>query len=190
MRRNLDYSDDVSPTADDRRQLAILAAAVDLITDRGWNGLAMRTVAERAGVSLTTIYDRWPTKADLALAAIQSVTLNQEWSLEAIRELFERRPNLVLCLVSIQRAEPSRRAAIDEQFEQILVAPLRQAAIDTSGGELDVETANILALLGPAFLFVRNVVFERPVSTNEFNTLAKLIERIARSYGTDQSPPG
>lgn len=142
----------------------------------------MRAIAERAGVSLTTIYQFWPTKTDLALAAVQSVTLAQEWSLESIRDLFAERPNLVLCLVSIRRADPSRRAAIDEQFAQVLVGPLREAAIDASGGALDDDSASMLALLGPAFLFVRSIVLERPVNATELKTLADLIDRAARTF--------
>lgn len=145
----------------------------------------MRAIAERAGVSLSTIYQHWPTKTDLALAAIRSATISQDWTLDSIRDLFTDRPNLVLCLVSIQRADPSRREVIDEQFAQVLVSPLREAAMAASGGELDEDTANMIALLGPAFLFVRSVVLEDPVSTEELNRLAGLIDRVARTFSPE-----
>lgn len=173
----------MSPAPENHRRQVILDATVELIVEGGWAGLAMRAIAERAGVSLTTIYHFWPTKTDLALAAVQSVTLAQDWSLESIRDLFADRPNLVLCLVSIQRADPSRRAAIDEQFAQVLVGPLRDAAIEASGGELDDDTASMIALLGPAFLFVRSIVLERPVNATELERLADLIDRTARTFG-------
>jgi AcrR family transcriptional regulator len=46
---------------------AILAAAAELLLDRGLPGVSMDAVAERAGVSKATIYRWWPTKETLAL---------------------------------------------------------------------------------------------------------------------------
>jgi len=46
---------------------AILAAAAELLLDRGLPGVSMDVVAERAGVSKATIYRWWPTKETLAL---------------------------------------------------------------------------------------------------------------------------
>ncbi|MGW9214002.1 TetR/AcrR family transcriptional regulator [Embleya sp. NPDC055664] len=55
-----------STTADD----AILAAARALLAEGGWAGLAMGDVATRAGVAKTTLYRRWHSKHDLAIAAV------------------------------------------------------------------------------------------------------------------------
>lgn len=49
----------------DRR---VLDAAWDLLVDRGYAGLSVDEVAERAGVAKTTLYRRWPTKDHLAIA--------------------------------------------------------------------------------------------------------------------------
>jgi AcrR family transcriptional regulator len=46
---------------------AILAAAAELLLDRGLPGVSMDAVAERAGVSKATIYRWWATKETLAL---------------------------------------------------------------------------------------------------------------------------
>jgi AcrR family transcriptional regulator len=54
---------------------AILAAAADLLLDRGLPGVSMDAVAERAGVSKATIYRWWPTKESLALDMLYS-----EWT--------------------------------------------------------------------------------------------------------------
>lgn len=59
---------------------AILDAAVELFTEHGYDGLSMERVAERAGVGKATIYRRYPTKADLVLAAIACVIQDQESS--------------------------------------------------------------------------------------------------------------
>ncbi len=49
---------------------AILEAAAEEISDKGYGGLSIEAVAERAGVNKTTVYRRWPTKAELALEAL------------------------------------------------------------------------------------------------------------------------
>jgi AcrR family transcriptional regulator len=48
---------------------AILAAAVQLLAERGLAAMSIEEVAARAGVGKTTIYRRWPSKGLLALDA-------------------------------------------------------------------------------------------------------------------------
>lgn len=52
---------------------AILQAALDLLTDLGYDGMSMEAVAAAAGVAKTTVYRRWPTKDDLVLDALSRV---------------------------------------------------------------------------------------------------------------------
>jgi AcrR family transcriptional regulator len=49
---------------------AILAAAIDLFVEQGFEAMSMEGVASRAGVGKTTIYRRWSSKEDLIAAAI------------------------------------------------------------------------------------------------------------------------
>ena len=46
---------------------------MQLLCDRGYGGLTMAAVIERAGVSSATLYRRWPTKHELVAAAIDSL---------------------------------------------------------------------------------------------------------------------
>ena len=48
---------------------AILSATVDLLAERGLDGMSIEEVAARAGVGKATIYRRWPSKGLLALDA-------------------------------------------------------------------------------------------------------------------------
>ncbi|TWD83720.1 TetR family transcriptional regulator [Kribbella amoyensis] len=48
----------------------VLAAAGEELRHRGYDGLSIDRVAERAGVAKTTIYRRWPSKAELVVALI------------------------------------------------------------------------------------------------------------------------
>lgn len=58
---------------DDRVDDRILAAALGLLEDRGFQGMSVSEVARRARVSKPTIYLRWPGKAELAIAAVARV---------------------------------------------------------------------------------------------------------------------
>jgi AcrR family transcriptional regulator len=48
---------------------AILAAATDVLAERGLQGMSIEEVAARAGVGKATIYRRWPSRGALALDA-------------------------------------------------------------------------------------------------------------------------
>ena len=56
-----------------QRDQAILAAALQELTDIGFDAMSIEGVAARAHVGKTTIYRRWPSKEALVLAAIQSL---------------------------------------------------------------------------------------------------------------------
>jgi AcrR family transcriptional regulator len=50
---------------------AILQATIDTLAEDCYEGLSIEGVAARAGVGKTTIYRRWPSKAELVVAAIK-----------------------------------------------------------------------------------------------------------------------
>src|SRR5882672_4805358 len=58
-----------SATADE----AILVATRELLAERGWADLTIAEVAARAGVAKTTLYRRWPGKADLVVDAMAAL---------------------------------------------------------------------------------------------------------------------
>ena len=49
----------------------ILVAAVDLLAERGWEGLSMDALAARARVGKATIYRRWSGKEAVVIAALE-----------------------------------------------------------------------------------------------------------------------
>ncbi|MFF0525673.1 TetR/AcrR family transcriptional regulator [Actinomadura nitritigenes] len=59
-------------------QHAVLQAAVDELTDRGYDGFTMDRVAARAGTNKTAIYRRWPSRTSLALAAYRQLVARPE----------------------------------------------------------------------------------------------------------------
>jgi AcrR family transcriptional regulator len=55
------------PRTDDR----IVSAAAELLRQRGFERMTVDDVAARAGVGKATVYRRWPSKDDLAVAAME-----------------------------------------------------------------------------------------------------------------------
>lgn len=49
-------------------EAAILAAAREVIAEKGYAGFSIEEVARRAGAGKPTVYRRWPTKAELFVA--------------------------------------------------------------------------------------------------------------------------
>ena len=52
---------------------AILAATRELLAEQGWDRLSLGEVAARAGVAKSTLYRRWPGKADLVVDAMAEI---------------------------------------------------------------------------------------------------------------------
>jgi AcrR family transcriptional regulator len=57
---------------------AILAAAADLLAERGLSGMSIEEVASRAGVGKATIYRRWASRGTLALDAFLAEFQSQQ----------------------------------------------------------------------------------------------------------------
>jgi len=57
---------------------AVLRAAVDELTENGYDGFTMDRVAARAGTNKTAIYRRWPSRTALAYAAYRQLVARPE----------------------------------------------------------------------------------------------------------------
>lgn len=64
---------------------AIMEAIVDLLIEKGYREVTIEGVASRAGVAKTTIYRRWPSKAQMVVEAI--VGAGKECPVEAAGSL-------------------------------------------------------------------------------------------------------
>ena len=100
---------------------AVLAAAAELLLDRGLPGVSMDAVAERAGVSKATIYRWWPTKETLALDALYT-----EWA--AARPHPRDTGSLRGDLLSLLR--PWARLAGSRPYGRVVAALLTEAQTD------------------------------------------------------------
>jgi AcrR family transcriptional regulator len=100
---------------------AVLAAAADLLLDRGLPGVSMDAVAERAGVSKATIYRWWPTKETLALDMLYN-----EWA-KVTPQMYES-GSLRVDLLSLLRAWS--RLASGRPYGRVVAALLMEGQTD------------------------------------------------------------
>jgi len=59
---------------DPKTRLRICAVTRQLLLEKGYGGLSIEGIAKHAGVGKTTIYRRWPSKADLVFDAVYNRT--------------------------------------------------------------------------------------------------------------------
>jgi AcrR family transcriptional regulator len=148
----------------DRR---VLAAARETIEARGYAGLSIEAVAERAGVAKTTIYRRWPSKA--WLVADLTSRLPDEADLEVTgdvrADLTRQAAAIAAELVAVGAplvADLTAAMAHDPEFATAMRArwaPRRQVAIEAlqqavRRGEVDpgLDPATVVdQLVGPLY---------------------------------------
>jgi AcrR family transcriptional regulator len=137
---------------------AILAAARQLLAERGWEGTTLGEVAARAGVAKTTLYRRWPGKAELVVDAMAqvfdtlcpvdagSVRADAEAVIRDLIALLSRpeTQSAFLALAAHAARDPQLRAAVrekivDRQRHLVRSGVLRAAARGEAGRIADPD---------------------------------------------------
>jgi AcrR family transcriptional regulator len=145
----------------ERARAAVLAAATDLLVSGRIDAVTMEAIAARSGVSKSTIYKWWPSRAHVILesffnrarhtmavdadASLQEVLTSQVLSLIRLFRDSDAGP-LMADLMAASQADPDIRAALEEQWlrpRRQVSAGLLRAGIER--GELhqgiDIEAA-------------------------------------------------
>jgi AcrR family transcriptional regulator len=176
---------------------AILEATAHILIARGYAKLTTNHVAVRAGVSIGSIYQYFPSKEAL-VAALVDRHLERMWAVVAAEmarasdEAFPQAARRIIgALIRVHMVNPPLHRAvlahvphvgrtdkireIDRQFEALL-----RTTLDARAKELDVEDTRLCA-----FLTVQSVkaatmtaVFERP----EFLRDERLADELARMF--------
>lgn len=169
------------------RLAEVLAAAIDVVAEVGYERFNMDLVAQRAHVSKGSLYQRWPSKAHLIVAALDANRVEVEAPdtgsyLGDVRELAKRwlraevpgdRRGLLLALLEGSRRDPELARLMSEQLSQGGTNPMSEVLdAATARGELppgvDLE---LLAEL-PLSLAITNALFKDQPLTEE------LVDRI------------
>lgn len=116
---------------------AVLKATLRHLAERGYAGMSVNAIAAELGVSKPTIYLRWPSKVDLATAAVTSLHVDQpEATVGDVRQdliAHVRRVQRVIETVGIGLtgtvlAEKESNPALIAAFRERAVRPSRQRA--------------------------------------------------------------
>jgi AcrR family transcriptional regulator len=179
---------------------AILRATRQILAEGGVHGLTVEGVAQRSGVAKTTIYRRWRSKEDLALAALLEVIREEA----PARHLGSTRDALRTYLVQLIKNVNSRlygrilrglisEMAVDRELalgfrEQVLarritaIRGLLQRGIER--GELrrslDLEIA-IDLLLGP--IYYRLLMSGEPLTSAFIDRLVQALMAYGQAHG-------
>jgi AcrR family transcriptional regulator len=137
MRKKKVSTPDRSPgrPRDPETERRILEVALCMLREDGYNRMSVDAVAVEAGASKPTIYRRWPSKADLATAAISTLRLlepavNTGSSIGDLTRTLENfcrsllRPN-GMSLLGTVIAEESHTPELIGLFRERLVSPRR-----------------------------------------------------------------
>lgn len=172
-----DSATDASPWSP--REAELLAVTLRLLQEHGYDRLTVDAVAAEARASKATVYRRWPSKAELVLAAftegLRQVAVPPETGTlrgdllrlgDVICEHAEQHASTMRAvLVEVSRS-PALNAVMQNQFlsqRHALIRHVLQQAIDR--GEIVAEAVDDeLWDLLPGYLIFRSIVQGRPAS--------------------------
>lgn len=168
------------------REVELLTVTLDLLQQNGFDRLTIDDVAARARASKATVYRRWPTKADLVVAAVshslsRTVVAPDTGSLRGdlmqlaeflIGQATALADTLTAILIEVRR-NPHLSAVVEQLLLQkkrpINQAILRQAADrgEIHPSKIDTDLWDIL----PGYLLFRFLVPGRPVTPDTARAL-------------------
>jgi AcrR family transcriptional regulator len=152
----------------------ILGAVLELLNEQGYDQIRMQDVADRAGVGLSTIYRRWPTKQDVVRASLECERATQKYVVtgdpRADVKAFLKRlaedvsgdgAQTMLGFLSSLRSDPEIAEVYRETAIQRMHVHLR-SLLAAELGE-DHPDLDLRATAGPAILIYQAAVCGQPM---------------------------
>jgi AcrR family transcriptional regulator len=170
------------------RECELLAVTLRLLQEHGFERLTVDAVASEARASKATVYRRWPSKAELVLAAfiegVRQVAVAPETGTlrddllqlgEACREQgYQHAGTIRAVLVEVSHS-PALSAALQSQFldqRKALMQHILQQAVDR--GEIDAAALpDELWDLLPGYLIFRTIIPGQPPDSE---TVRRLVD--------------
>jgi AcrR family transcriptional regulator len=175
MTKAADRYDQASPWSP--RETELLAVTLRLLQEHGYDGLTVDAVASEARASKATVYRRWPSKAELVLAAftegIRQVAVPPDTGTlrgdllhlggVVCEQAHQHASTIRAVLVEVSRY-PALNEAMQHQFidqRKALVQHVLRQAVER--GEIaDAAITDELWDLLPAYLIFRSIIPGRP----------------------------
>jgi AcrR family transcriptional regulator len=180
------------------REAELLAVTLRLLQEHGYGQLTIDAVAGAAHASKATVYRRWPSKAELVLAAFiegvrqVAVTPNTGTLRGDLLQLgeacgqhgLEHASTIRAVMVEVSR-HPALNDALQEQFlkqRKAMLQHVLQQAVDRGEIAQDVVTDELWDLL-PGYLIFRSIIPGRPPTRDTVQALVDgfLIPGLTRS---------
>jgi AcrR family transcriptional regulator len=183
----------------------IVTAAADLMLTRGFDKMTVDDVATRAGVGKATVYRRWPSKEDLAVAAMDRVYGVEipEPDTGSVESDLRQSYRELLTAVNTPAGRDLLRASITESLRDERIAGLYRSASERreqqtrriferaiTRGEVraDADLDALAQWLSGLLAF--RVVTQRPLPTeNDVDGLVRLTLSGARAGPADGAGP-
>jgi AcrR family transcriptional regulator len=156
------------------RSDVILGTVVELLDEVGYDQLRMQDVADRAGVGLSTIYRRWPTKQDVVRAAIDCANFDDSFPstgdvradvrailVDMAEKLNGDGAQMLLGFLASMRSDPE----IGDAFRETVITRMHRhlrALLATELGD-DHPDLDLRATAGPAILVYQAAVCGNPI---------------------------
>ncbi|WP_445168739.1 TetR/AcrR family transcriptional regulator [Mycolicibacterium sp. Dal123E01] len=172
------------------REARLLAVALRLLQERGYDGLTVEAVATEARSSKATIYRRWPSKEELVLAAFVEGTRSSQTSprtgslrsdllvigASVCQHVGEHASTMRAVLAEMARS-PALTAAFHDRFvdqRRLVMEDVISEAV--ARGEIDAEavTPETYDLL-VGYLVFRSLVSDEPPTEH---TIHSLVDKI------------
>jgi AcrR family transcriptional regulator len=186
------------------REAELLAVTLRLLQEHGYDGLTVDAVACEARASKATVYRRWPSKAELVLAAfvegIRQVAIPPETGtlrgdlLQVGDKICQQGPQLASTIRAVL-VEASRHPALNDALQhqfldqrKALLQHVLQQAVDR--GEIaEAAIAEELWDLLPGYLIFRAIIPGQPPTRRTVQALVDdfIIPGLTRSEGYQEN---
>ena len=182
------------------REAELLAVTLRLLQEHGYDGLTVDAVVSKARASKATVYRRWPSKAELVLAAfiegIRQVAVPPETGTlrgdllqlgETICQQGHQHASTIRAVLVEVSRHPALNDALQHQFldqRKALVQHILQLAVDR--GEItDAAIADELWDLLPGYLIFRSIIPGQPPTRRTVQALVDdfIVPGLTRSNG-------
>lgn len=159
------------------RETELLEVTLQLLQEHGYDRLTVDAVAARARASKATVYRRWPSKAELVLAAfiegVRQVAIHPETGTlrgdllaigESCREQASQQAGTIRAVLVETSRHPALQDALQSQFLEQRKALIHEVLRDAADrGEIDPSViSDELWDLLPGYLIFRIILPARP----------------------------
>lgn len=171
---------------DRSRDAAILDATLDVLAERGFDGLTTELVASRAKAGKSTLYRRWPSKTELVLDAMGRLD-TADVNVDALPDTGTLRGDLMAFVRPQTPEQDARRVGILSDLaglsrrEPLIAQRAVEAAVDPwidlvrllisramGRGEYPRADAALLASVVPSIVTYRQAIRGHPITNEEF----------------------